>query len=111
MDCLGSVNDTLFVTNALCKPTEDQIKSINSTVRSVLLTLIPSLEEFALEHEMDQLEHDIETRCMRMLLQQQPVARDLRIISAALKMISDMILKQHTTQALKKKSLFSTPLW
>lgn len=27
---------------------------------------------FALEHEMDQLEHDIETRCMRMLLQQQP---------------------------------------
>ena len=45
---------------------------------------------FALEHEMDQLEHDIETRCMRMLLQQQPVARDLRIISAALKMISDM---------------------
>ena len=32
---------------------------------------------FALEHEMDQLEHDIETRCMRMLLQQQPVARDL----------------------------------
>ena len=45
---------------------------------------------FALEHEMDQLEHDIETRCMRMLLQQQPVARDLRIISAALKMSSDM---------------------
>ena len=45
---------------------------------------------FALEHEMDQLEHDIETRCMRMLLQQQPVARDLRVISSALKMISDM---------------------
>ncbi len=45
---------------------------------------------FSLEHEIDQLEHDIETRCMRMLLQQQPVAKDLRIISAALKMISDM---------------------
>jgi phosphate transport system protein len=45
---------------------------------------------FSLEHDIDQLEHDIETRCMRMLLQQQPVAKDLRIISAALKMISDM---------------------
>ena len=45
---------------------------------------------FSLEHEIDQLEHDIESRCMRMLLQQQPVAKDLRVISAALKMISDM---------------------
>lgn len=45
---------------------------------------------FSLEHEIDQLEHDIETRCMRMLLQQQPVAKDLRVISAALKMISDI---------------------
>lgn len=45
---------------------------------------------FSLEHEIDQLEHDIETRCMRLLLQQQPVAKDLRVISAALKMISDM---------------------
>ena len=45
---------------------------------------------FSLEHEIDQLEHDIETRCMRMLLQQQPVATDLRKISSALKMITDM---------------------
>jgi len=45
---------------------------------------------FAIEGEIDQLEHDIESLCMRMLLQQQPVARDLRQISAALKMITDM---------------------
>lgn len=45
---------------------------------------------FSLEHDIDELEHDIESRCMRMLLQQQPVAKDLRVISAALKMISDM---------------------
>ncbi len=45
---------------------------------------------FAIEGEIDQLEHDIESLCMRMLLQQQPVASDLRVISAALKMISDM---------------------
>lgn len=40
--------------------------------------------------EIDQKERDIETLCLRLLLQQQPVARDLRQISAALKMITDM---------------------
>jgi len=35
-------------------------------------------------------ERDIESLCLRLLLQQQPVARDLRLISAALKMITDM---------------------
>lgn len=39
---------------------------------------------------IDQLERDIESRCMKLLLHQQPVARDLRVISAALKMITDM---------------------
>lgn len=39
---------------------------------------------------IDQKEKDIEALCLRLLLQQQPVARDLRQISAALKMISDM---------------------
>ena len=39
---------------------------------------------------IDQMERDIEVRCMKLLLHQQPVARDLRLISAALKMITDM---------------------
>ena len=39
---------------------------------------------------IDQMERDIERRCMKLLLHQQPVARDLRLISAALKMITDM---------------------
>ena len=39
---------------------------------------------------IDQMERDIERRCMKLLLHQQPVARDLRQISAALKMITDM---------------------
>ncbi len=42
------------------------------------------------EQDIDQKERDIESLCMQLLLQQQPVARDLRTISAALKMISDM---------------------
>lgn len=43
-----------------------------------------------LDAEIDQKERNIESMCLKMLLQQQPVARDLRLISAALKMITDM---------------------
>lgn len=42
------------------------------------------------DREIDRTERDIETLCLKLLLQQQPVAKDLRRISAALKMISDM---------------------
>ena len=42
------------------------------------------------EKQIDQMEREIESICMRLLLQQQPVARDLRVISSALKMIGDM---------------------
>lgn len=41
-------------------------------------------------HLIDQMEREIESICLKLLLQQQPVARDLRVISAALKMITDM---------------------
>ena len=40
--------------------------------------------------QVDLMEQEIEDRCMKLLLHQQPVARDLRQISAALKMITDM---------------------
>ena len=43
-----------------------------------------------IDAEIDRMEHTIESLCLRLLLQQQPVARDLRQISAALKMITDM---------------------
>ena len=42
------------------------------------------------DEEIDHQERDIESLCMKLLLQQQPVAKDLRLISAALKMITDM---------------------
>ena len=42
------------------------------------------------DHEVNQQERKIESLCMKVLLQQQPVARDLRLVSAALKMITDM---------------------
>ena len=40
--------------------------------------------------QIDKKERDIETLCLKLILQQQPVAKDLRVVSAALKMISDM---------------------
>ena len=42
------------------------------------------------EREIDQAEREVENLCLKLLLQQQPVARDLRTISSALKMISDL---------------------
>lgn len=43
-----------------------------------------------LEQEIDHKERDIEGQCMKLLLRQQPVASDLRAVSAAMRMISDM---------------------
>lgn len=43
-----------------------------------------------LNEEIDQMERTIESLCLKLLLQQQPVARDLRQVSAALKMVTDM---------------------
>lgn len=42
------------------------------------------------EKDIDQREREVENLCLKLLLQQQPVAKDLREISAALKMISDL---------------------
>ncbi len=42
------------------------------------------------ERDIDQREREVENLCLKLLLQQQPVAKDLREISAALKMISDL---------------------
>ena len=52
---------------------------------NTFLNEIPSLGA-----EIDRKERAIETLCLKLLLQQQPVAKDLRQISAALKMITDM---------------------
>lgn len=43
-----------------------------------------------MDAEIDRMERDIESLCLKLLLQQQPVASDLRIISTALKIITDL---------------------
>ena len=47
-------------------------------------------QAIAFDSEVDAKERDIERRCLKLLLQQQPVATDLRLVSTALKMITDM---------------------
>lgn len=82
---LELLNLELIKMGALC---EDAI----SAAAKALLKGNEEMTEkcLAAEMEIDRKERDIETLCMKLLLQQQPVARDLRQISSALKMISDM---------------------
>lgn len=42
------------------------------------------------DRQIDEKERDIEALCIKLVLKQQPVAKDLRVVSAALKMVSDM---------------------
>lgn len=65
--------------------------SIELSARALIeqnLDLVAKVNE--LEIEIDEMEKTIESHCLKLLLQQQPVASDLRIISTALKMITDM---------------------
>lgn len=65
--------------------------SIESSAKVLIdrdLELVKKVNE--LEIETDDMEKIIERHCLKLLLQQQPVASDLRIISTALKMITDM---------------------
>lgn len=59
---------------------------------SALVTQDVQKAKEAIEYDVDidHQERDVEALCMKLLLQQQPVARDLRLISSALKMITDM---------------------
>lgn len=82
---LQQLNEDLIELGALCK----------EAVADAMTALLQSDKQarqkaFLTEYEIDHKERDIENLCMKLLLQQQPVARDLRVISAALKMISDM---------------------
>ena len=66
-------------------------QSIKSATQALITQNVGAAREaIAADHEIDHKERDIESLCLKLLLQQQPVARDLRHISAALKMITDM---------------------
>lgn len=82
---LEILNNSLIEMGALCE------KAIATAIKALLennITLAKKVMESV--KDINQAEKDIEAMCLKLLLQQQPVARDLRQISSILKMITDM---------------------
>ena len=82
---LNELNSEMIRMGALC---EEVIALAAKSLSEGDISLAKKVSP--LDTQIDQKERTIETLCLRLLLQQQPVARDLRQISAALKMITDM---------------------
>ncbi|MEG0547069.1 MAG: phosphate signaling complex protein PhoU [Oscillospiraceae bacterium] len=82
---LDNLNNDLIEMGAFCE------NAIATAVKALLNDDV-SLCEKAIntDKKIDQKERDIETLCLKILLSQQPVAKDLRLVSSALKMITDM---------------------
>ena len=83
---LEELHVELITMGSLCE------KAISLSAKAIQgeggMTLIGKI--FETEKEIDAQEREIENLCMKLLLHEHPVAGDLRAISAALKMISDM---------------------
>ena len=82
---LQQLNREMITMGALC---ETAIASSAKALTEGNAALAADVPEIA--GQIDQKEREIETMCLKLLLQQQPVARDLRTVSSALKMVTDM---------------------
>ncbi len=82
---LELLHKELIEMGALCENAIAMAAKALSEVNIQIANKVPELSA-----EIDQKERNIETMCMKLLLQQQPVAKDLRTISSALKMVTDM---------------------
>ena len=82
---LQYLNDELTLMGALC---ETAIARSAKALLSNDKNLAASMSEIT--ENIDQKEREVESRCLKLLMTQQPVASDLRLISAALKMVTDM---------------------
>lgn len=82
---LSTLNDELIEMGSMIE------KSIETAIKALVKQDV-DLARHAIEadEEIDRQERIIEDLCLKLLLQQQPVAKDLRLISSALKMITDM---------------------
>lgn len=82
---LDQLNSSLLEMGALIE------RSIqNATLALVEQNVSAAKEAIDADKDIDQKEREIESLCIKLLLQQQPVAKDLRLISAANKIITDM---------------------
>ena len=67
---------------------EDALNSLQTVLAGNDKTKLADIVD--LSHQIDRMERDIESLCLRLLLRRQPVARDLRTISSAMKMVGDI---------------------
>ena len=82
---LKTLNEEMLYMGGLCKDTIQQtIESLMSGDKKKACSLNNMMSQ------LTQQERSIENICLKLLMQQQPVARDLRTISSALKMVTDM---------------------
>ena len=72
----------------MCRLTADMITGATSALVNFDRELGKSIG--AMDKRVDEYEMDIERRCMRILIRQQPVAKDFREVATALKMITDI---------------------
>ena len=82
---LSTLNDEMIRMGTMIE--ENIQKAIDSLVKSDIEMAKDIMEKDEL---VDKKQKEIETRCFHLLIQQQPVARDLRVITAAMKMVTDM---------------------
>ena len=82
---LNEMKDELV---AMCRLTADMITNATTALVNFDRELGRSIGES--DKKVDEYEMDIEKRCMRILIRRQPVARDFRVVSTALKMITDI---------------------
>lgn len=82
---LRELRDAMITMGAMCE--EAIAKAAKSFLENdrTLAATVPALAE-----KIDRQEREIESMCLKLLLKQQPVAADLRTISAALKMVTDL---------------------
>ena len=82
---LNILNKTMIEMGALC---EQSLKRINDNLSNGSEEIYQKV--LACQQMIEQKQAQIQSICLKLLLQQQPVATDLRVISAALKMIYDL---------------------
>ncbi len=68
--------------------TEDALMVVQEALSEDKRERLVTIAEIS--HEIDEKEREIEALCLRLLLRRQPVARDLRTISSAMKMVNDI---------------------
>ena len=82
---LGEMNNSLiqmgaFIENAIALATKALVEKDSILAKKAI----------ECDNEINEMEKHIESQCLKLILHQQPIASDLRLISTALKMITDM---------------------